>query len=181
MTNNFEFLEEDFYQQSLEARKKISDLPNHVGEPKKKLVRQIHKDLNDLENTLEQMQKAIRSMDNTERSSASKKLRGYKQEFKEMNQELQRGQEKYPNSKQEREELMDQRHKRDKRNLDQREKLLLAKSKLKNSDNSAKRSLQLSAQTEELGTGILQDLHGQRKNLEGANENVTFLSFFYSK
>ncbi|KAJ3431288.1 vesicle transport v-snare 13 [Anaeramoeba flamelloides] len=168
MTELFDTLEEDFEEQSRDLREKIQQIPNSVGEPKKKLIRQAKNILSDVKETVEVMQKEYGRSSN----KYSKKIRMYRQDAKSLEQKLHKAENSFPNTRKERDELLSGRHKKDKERLGERQKLLASHQRVKNSEDSLNRSLRTSAQTEEIGQEILQELHGQRQTLEETKDNL---------
>jgi len=160
--SNYEGYEEEFQQINGTITRNIKMLPNFAGERKKVAIRETEKEIEEAEQLLRHLE--IEASNHPERVRLQPKVKGYQTDIQKAKKDLQRVSNVSSNSI--RDELMSGANQDYQvQFLDQRSGLLAGTEKLNNTTDRVQNAHRIALQTEQIGTEVLGNLHGQRNQI----------------
>jgi len=173
----FETYEGDYNTISNSLSRKInSQIPSLSGEAKKEAIRAAQREIEEADELIDQMDVELRSLPQATRARLQPRFRNYKSDLAKLKKDFNRVS---VSATADRDELFSGAGDLETTSADQRQRLLKANQRLTDSTSRLQDSHRLAAESEEIGTGILKDLHGQREqiirtrdNLDKADENI---------
>ena len=160
--DEFLILEEDVKRLIDDANRRIKSLGNLGGEKRKAESSEIDRSLEEAKVTLRKMGAAARNTP-SKRSEYQMRIRRYDGEVSKLERALLMA---APNAGAETHGLNDAEAR-------QRDKLIAGVNNIDKSSEALRRTERTGLETEEIGTAVLTDLHGQREKLENADRNLS--------
>ncbi|POW07539.1 hypothetical protein PSTT_08211 [Puccinia striiformis] len=158
----FSSYEQEFNDLVISIRNALNvEAKNSVGEQRKAVLRRVERDYEEAEEILSQMDVELQSLDRALKPTISQKLKSYKAELSGFKSQI------ILHIK--RNQIYRIQQKKDKA---QRERLLRSQQVLESSSNRLDSSHRIALETEELGSGILRDLRGQREQIENTRDTL---------
>ncbi|POW18974.1 hypothetical protein PSHT_05270 [Puccinia striiformis] len=179
----FSSYEQEFNDLVISIRNALNvEAKNSVGEQRKAVLRRVERDYEEAEEILSQMDVELQSLDRALKPTISQKLKSYKAELSGFKSQIKQAYSQANptelNSDSPYQEESDLSNSTKERQA-QRERLLRSQQVLESSSNRLDSSHRIALETEELGSGILRDLRGQREQIENTRDTVEFMSFYY--
>ncbi|NXG91256.1 VTI1A protein, partial [Stercorarius parasiticus] len=174
MSSDFESYEQDFAVLTAEITGRIGRVPKLVGlawrcgeAPKKQMVANVEKQLEEARELLEQMELEVREIPPQSRGMYSSRMRSYKQEMGKLEADFKRSRIAY--SDEVRNELLG-----DDGNSseNQRAHLLDNTERLERSSRRLEAGYQIAVETEQIGQEMLENLSHDREKIQRARERV---------
>lgn len=165
---------EDYEQQfgalTADATNKIHSIPNLSGPPRKNAITEVERLMEEAKDLLEQMDLEVREQPSAARQSASLRVRSYHDELSRLQKDFRRSQVQMADAAQGRDELLGP---EDMANSeDQRERLLQNTEKMAKSTNRLEEGYRMALETEEIGRGIMDNLHRDRETITRARDRL---------
>ncbi|ORY05844.1 V-snare-domain-containing protein [Basidiobolus meristosporus CBS 931.73] len=167
----FESYEQEYTTLSIAISKKLNAvIPGQVGEERKASIRATERELEEADEIVEQMEMEVFNLPQASRTRFQARLRGYKSELGNLKRDLKR----ISSSSGEREELLlgHTTLDLDSVSMDQRARLLSGTERLSDSSRRLQDSHRLALETESVGVGILNDLRGQREQIQHTRDTL---------
>lgn len=164
-----EMYEQQYLNLTAEITSKIRNIPNLSGDEKKKVSLSVEKLMEETKELLEQMQLEVPQLPATQQQKYGTWLNSYKSELNKLEKDLRKSKFAFSDSVYTREELFgEDSHTSE----DQRQRLLENTEQLERSGRRLERSYQTTIETEDIGRGILDDLHSQRDILQKSRDRL---------
>lgn len=165
---------EDYEQQfgalTAEATSKINTIPNQSGKQRHDTVADVERIFEEAKELIEQMDLEVRELPAAARAKASTRIRGYNDEVGRLQKEFRRAQVQMADVNQGRDELLgpdDPYH-----SEDQRTRLLENTEKMQRTSNRLEEGYKMVLETEEIGRGIMDNLHRDRETITRARDRL---------
>ncbi|XP_022079576.1 vesicle transport through interaction with t-SNAREs homolog 1A-like isoform X2 [Acanthaster planci] len=159
-----EEFEHQFASISAEITTKINKIPQLTGNEKKQLSSSAERQIDEARELLEQMDLEVRTIPSSDRQKYSTRLRSYEAELTRLEKDLRKAKIAFRDGDASREELLGI---DDPRNSeDQRARLLDNTERLERSGKKLEAGYRMTIETEELGQGILENLHKDREKIQ---------------
>lgn len=167
----FEGYEAEFNHINVTIQRNIGLLPNLAGEKKKLVIKESEKELEEAEQLLKQME--IDTANSTNRLKLQQKVKQYQGDLQRVRRELQKASNAVSTSMM-RSDLLAGGGAQDYQvqYMDQRQGLLAGTEQLNVTSNRASNAHRVALETEQIGTNVLSELHGQRQQLIRANNKL---------
>ncbi|KAA1090418.1 hypothetical protein PGT21_017240 [Puccinia graminis f. sp. tritici] len=172
----FNSYEQEFNDLVISIRNALNvEAKNSVGEQRKAVLRRVERDYEEAEEILSQMDVELQSLDRALKPTVSQKLKSFKSELAGFKSQIKQAHSQATSS-----ELNSDSPYQDDSHLSsstkaqqaQRERLLKANYLLESSSDRLDSSQRIALETEELGSGILRDLRGQREQIENTRDTL---------
>ncbi|KAH9473359.1 hypothetical protein Pst134EA_000431 [Puccinia striiformis f. sp. tritici] len=172
----FSSYEQEFNDLVISIRNALNvEAKNSVGEQRKAVLRRVERDYEEAEEILSQMDVELHSLDRALKPTISQKLKSYKAELSGFKSQIKQAYSQANptdlNSDSPYQEESDLSNSTKERQA-QRERLLRSQQVLESSSNRLDSSHRIALETEELGSGILRDLRGQREQIENTRDTL---------
>ncbi|KNF01028.1 hypothetical protein PSTG_05661 [Puccinia striiformis f. sp. tritici PST-78] len=172
----FSSYEQEFNDLVISIRNALNvEAKNSVGEQRKAVLRRVERDYEEAEEILSQMDVELQSLDRALKPTISQKLKSYKAELSGFKSQIKQAYSQANptelNSDSPYQEESDLSNSTKERQA-QRERLLRSQQVLESSSNRLDSSHRIALETEELGSGILRDLRGQREQIENTRDTL---------
>ncbi|KAH9473375.1 hypothetical protein Pst134EA_000448 [Puccinia striiformis f. sp. tritici] len=179
----FSSYEQEFNDLVISIRNALNvEAKNSVGEQRKAVLRRVERDYEEAEEILSQMDVELHSLDRALKPTISQKLKSYKAELSGFKSQIKQAYSQANptdlNSDSPYQEESDLSNSTKERQA-QRERLLRSQQVLESSSNRLDSSHRIALETEELGSGILRDLRGQREQIENTRDTVEYIFLYY--
>ena len=165
---------EDYEQQfgalTAEATSKIHTIPNQSGKQRQTTIADIDRIFEEAKELIEQMDLEVRDLPSAARSKASGRVKSYNDEMDRLKKEFRRAQVQMVDATQGRDELLgpdDPYH-----SEDQRTRLLDNTERMQRASNRLEEGYKMTLETEEIGRGIMDNLHRDRETITRARDRL---------
>ncbi|XP_038061925.1 vesicle transport through interaction with t-SNAREs homolog 1A-like isoform X2 [Patiria miniata] len=163
-TAAMEEFEHQFASISAEITTKINKIPQLTGSEKKQLSSSAERQIDEARELLEQMDLEVRTIPSSDRQRYSTRLRSYEAELTRLEKDLRKAKIAFRDGEASRDELLGL---DDPRNSeDQRARLLDNTERLERTGKKLDAGYRMTIETEELGQGILDNLHRDREKIQ---------------
>eukprot|EP00123_Amoebidium_parasiticum_P013028 comp21717_c0_seq1/m.30696 comp21717_c0_seq1/g.30696 ORF comp21717_c0_seq1/g.30696 comp21717_c0_seq1/m.30696 type:complete len:223 (-) comp21717_c0_seq1:410-1078(-) len=174
MASLFETYESEFQQLTASLKKRLAtDLQNSVGEARKDAVKKAKKELEEVEELLEQMELELKNVGSEGKTKATTRFRTYQHDVDKLATEVNRSTYAQVNSNTgfaspDLEDDDDELYPTD----PTRGRLLMAQERLANTSESIRSSQRLAEESEQIGIEILSNLNEQRQTINRAQSTL---------
>ena len=149
---------------------RIHSIPNLSGPPRKNAITEVERLVEEAQDLLEQMDLEVRDMPSASRQTSNVRVRSYHDELQRLQKDFRRSQVQLADAAQGRDELLGP---DDAANSeDQRERLLQNTEKMTKSTNRLEEGYRMALETEEIGRGIMDNLHRDRETITRARDRL---------
>lgn len=171
----FNSYEQEFNDLVISIRNSLNvEAKNSVGEQRKAILRRAERDLEEAEEILSQMDVESQSLDRALKPTISQKLKSFNNELNGFKSQVKQAHSQTNGSENLAAYSQDSpsNHSSITAQQAQRERLLKANYLLESGSERLESSHRIALETEELGTGILRDLRGQREQIENTRDTL---------
>ncbi|XP_072335470.1 vesicle transport through interaction with t-SNAREs homolog 1A isoform X2 [Scyliorhinus torazame] len=169
MSSDFEVYEQDFGTLTAEITNKVGRIPKLSGDDKKCMVANVEKQMEEARELLEQMDLEVREIPLQSRGLFSTRMKSYKQELEKLDKDFKRSRIAYSDEVNLRNELLG-----DDGNTSEKQRACLLDNteRLERSTRRLEAGYQLTVETEQIGQGILENLHHDKEKIQRARERL---------
>ena len=153
-----------------EVTTKIHAIPNLSGSPRQSVVKDVEQLLEEAQDLVEQMDLEVRDLPSAGRQTAATRVRSYTEELSRLGKDFRRSQVQLGDAAAGRDELLGP---DDAANSeDQRERLLQNTERMSKTTNRLEEGYRMTLETEEIGRGIMDNLHRDRETITRARDRL---------